>query len=226
MSTPTALMLLAGLLSPLCASAQQLAEPGAFTVFQGGVPSGQATADEIPLTLADAIARGLRSNLGAILGGTAVEAARGARRETLADLLPQLGLSATESRQKINLAAYGFSLPGVPQLVGPFDVFDARAHIQQSVFDLHADPPRPRGAGRGRRGPPGRARCARPRRARLRAAVPAGAGGRGAHRVGARAARDGRGAARHGPRPPEPPAWAPASRRCAPTCRRRRCGSA
>jgi outer membrane protein TolC len=133
-------LLLAGLLPGLCASAsgQQLSEQGALAAFQGGVPSGQATADEIPLTLADAISRGLRSNLGAILGGTAVEAAQGARRETLADLLPQLGLSATESRQKVNLAVYGFSLPGFPQLVGPFDVFDARAHIQQSVFDLHA----------------------------------------------------------------------------------------
>ena len=117
-------------------SAQQGAE--ALAVFQGGVPSGQVAAEEMPLTLADAIARGLRSNLGAILGGTAVEAAQGARREALAELLPQVGLSAAEVRQKINLAAYGFTGPGIPELVGPFNVFDARAHIVQSVLDLHA----------------------------------------------------------------------------------------
>src|SRR4051812_1632748 len=34
--------------------------------YLGSVPSGEATADEIPLTLADAMARGLASNLGAI----------------------------------------------------------------------------------------------------------------------------------------------------------------
>ncbi len=135
-----AVLLSAGVLalpSP-SAFAQQGAEAGAFAVFQGGVPSGQVTAEEIPLTLADAIARGLRSNLGAILGGTAVEAARGARRETLADLLPQVRLSASEVRQKINLAAYGFTGPGIPELVGPFNVFDARAHVLQSVLDLRA----------------------------------------------------------------------------------------
>jgi outer membrane protein TolC len=113
-------------------------DPSALATFYGGVPSGQPTAEEIALTISDAIARGLRSNLGAILGGTGVEAARGAQRELRADLLPQLRGTLSESRQTINLEAYGFSLPGVPPLVGPFNVFDARAHVQQSVLDLRA----------------------------------------------------------------------------------------
>ena len=113
-------------------------DPSALATFYGGIPSGQPTAEELPLTLADAIARGLRSNLGAILGGTAVEAARGAQREARADLLPQIRASVAESRQTINLEAYGFTLPGVPPLVGPFNVFDARAHVQQSILDLRA----------------------------------------------------------------------------------------
>jgi outer membrane protein TolC len=113
-------------------------DPSALATFYGGIPSGQATADELALTLADAIARGLRSNLAAILGGTGVDAAQGAQREARADLLPQIRGTLAESRQTINLEAYGFSLPGVPPLVGPFNVFDARAHIQQSVLDLKA----------------------------------------------------------------------------------------
>lgn len=123
------------------AAAQQEPDSGASgpaAAFLGGVPAGQATPDEIPLGLSEAIARGLRSNLGAILGGAAVEAAQGTHRERLADLLPQVRLGLSEVREKINLAAYGFTAPGIPQLVGPFNVFDARAFIQQSLLDLHA----------------------------------------------------------------------------------------
>jgi outer membrane protein TolC len=105
---------------------------------QGGVPTGEATAEEISLSLDEAIQRGLRYNLAAILGSAAVESAEGARRAERADLLPQLRGGITESRQKINLAAYGFHLPGMSDLVGPFNVFDARLYLQQTVLDLQA----------------------------------------------------------------------------------------
>jgi len=110
-------------------------------VLQGGVPTGQATPDEIPLSLSDAIERGLRYNLGSILGHAAVTGAEGARKEALADLLPQLRAGVVESRQKINLAAFGFTgalVPGIPQIVGPFNLFDVRAYVQQTILDLKA----------------------------------------------------------------------------------------
>jgi outer membrane protein TolC len=110
-------------------------------VLQGGVPTGEATKDEIPLSLAEAIERGLRYNLGSILGQAAVTGAEGARKEALADLLPQLRGGVLWSRQKINLAALGFTgdlIPGVPQIIGPFNVFDARAYLQQTILDLRA----------------------------------------------------------------------------------------
>jgi outer membrane protein TolC len=110
----------------------------ALGALAGGVPSGEPTPEEIPLTLRDAIDRGLRSNLGAILGASAVDAAEAARQAATADLLPQVRGSVTESRQKINLEAFGFSIPGQPPLIGPFNVFDARAYVQQSILDLHA----------------------------------------------------------------------------------------
>ncbi len=113
-------------------------DAGALAALQGGVPSGAPTNQEIALTLAEAIERALRSNLAAILGQAAVDLARGARREQLADLLPQLRGGVTETRQKINLAAFGLTLPDVPPLVGPFNVFDARAYLQQSVVNLAA----------------------------------------------------------------------------------------
>ncbi len=108
---------------------------------QGGVPSGQASPDEIALTLQDAIARGLRANLAAILGGSAVEAAGGAEREARSALLPQLSGSVSAVRQKLSLAAFGFTgFPGLelPPLVGPFNVFDARVRVEEDLVDLRA----------------------------------------------------------------------------------------
>jgi outer membrane protein TolC len=113
-------------------------EGPSLSALQGGVPTGQATTDEIALSLTEAVERGLRFNLGSILGGAAVTAAEGARKETLADLLPQVRAGLAESRQTINLAAFGFSLPGVPQIIGPFNIFDARAYVHQSILDLKA----------------------------------------------------------------------------------------
>jgi outer membrane protein TolC len=121
--------------TPLGARAQ---EGAPATVFAGGVPTGEATADEISLSLNEAIERGLRYNLGAILGGTGVEAAEGSRLAERADLLPQVRAGLSETRLKINLAAYGFHVPGTSDLVGPFNVFDARAYVQQKVLDLQA----------------------------------------------------------------------------------------
>lgn len=121
-----------------------LAVPGsgqervAGTMFSGGVPTGEATAGELSLSLSEAIERGLRYNLGAILGGAAVEAAEGARRAERAELLPQVRAGLAESRLKINLAAFGFHVPGMSDLVGPFNVFDARVFVQQTVLDLQA----------------------------------------------------------------------------------------
>ncbi len=123
------------LLAPAAVRAQ---ENGPVGVLEGGVPAGEPTPGEISLSLTEAIERGLRSNLGAILGSAASAGAEGARREALADLLPHLHGGIVESRQKVNLAAYGLSLPGIPQIVGPFNVFDARAYLQQTILDLRA----------------------------------------------------------------------------------------
>jgi outer membrane protein TolC len=42
-------------------------------------------------------------------------------------------------RQKLSLAAFGFTDFGdFPELIGPFNVVDARGYFSQTVFDLHA----------------------------------------------------------------------------------------
>jgi outer membrane protein TolC len=129
-----ALLLAAGLI--LRSAPVRAQEPGPLSVLQGGVPTGEPTPNAVELSLTDTIERGLRYNLGSILSGAAVTRAEGARKEALADLLPQLRAGVIESRQKINLAAYGFTGPGIPELVGPFNLFDARAFVHQTILDL------------------------------------------------------------------------------------------
>jgi outer membrane protein TolC len=90
------------------------------------------------LTLADAIQRGLAHNLQALLDEQRVHQAEGARWQALSGLLPNLSTSLSAAREKINLAAFGFTAPGIPQLVGPFNVYDARVRVSQPVIDLGA----------------------------------------------------------------------------------------
>ena len=112
--------------------------------FLGGVPAGAATADPLKLTVLDAIARALDHNLGVLTAEESLGRARGARWIALSQLLPAVSGRVSETRQKINLAAFGFggpggpSFPGVSDIVGPFNVFDARLIVSQSVFDLEA----------------------------------------------------------------------------------------
>ena len=69
-------------------------------------------------------------------------------KEAKAALLPDIESSINERRQTTNLKAFGFNfafpvIPGIPaftlpDIVGPFSVFDARATASQSVFDFAA----------------------------------------------------------------------------------------
>jgi outer membrane protein TolC len=103
------------------------------------VPTGTATSTPLSLTIGDAINRGLEHNLGLLYAEQGVQRARGARWVALSGLLPNLNGRVGEMRQQINLGAYGFPLPaGLPPVVGPLNVFDARVYVSQSVFDLGA----------------------------------------------------------------------------------------
>jgi outer membrane protein TolC len=106
--------------------------------FLGGVPSGAASAEPMALSIGDAINRALDHNLGVLTSEQATDHARGARWVALSDLLPNISGRLSESREMINLAVFGFPLPpGVPALVGPLNIFDARVFVTQSVFDLN-----------------------------------------------------------------------------------------
>ncbi len=125
-------------LTALPVAAQQSSVPAPSSPLFGGVPNGDRTDQVIALTLGDAIQRGLDHNLAALLGEQQVQQANGVRWQALSGVLPSVSGNLSAAREKINLAAFGFTGPGIPTLVGPFNVYDARLRLSQSVLDLSA----------------------------------------------------------------------------------------
>jgi outer membrane protein TolC len=123
----------------LCLSARAMAQGAAQNPFAGGLPSGQPAAGVLALTLSEAMDRGLKYNLGLALSQQGTRTAEAARLRALSGLLPNAGIRVSETAQQISLAALGFSgFPGIPQIIGPFSVVDARASVTQPVLDLAA----------------------------------------------------------------------------------------
>jgi outer membrane protein TolC len=96
----------------------------------------------LQLSLQEALDRGLKQNLGLLLSGEDVRAARGERWKLLSELLPNVTTSTYIADSQIDLAEFGFTFKGpgfqVPTVVGPFSYFDSRAYLTQSVFDWKA----------------------------------------------------------------------------------------
>jgi outer membrane protein TolC len=104
--------------------------------FSAGIPTGERWDQVLPLTLIDAIARGLQHNLGVITRREDVEQARSDRWRALSAVLPNVSGRLGADREVINLAALGFTgFAGIPSVIGPFNVFDARIGVSQPVLD-------------------------------------------------------------------------------------------
>jgi len=127
---PLALVALAASLAPGVLIAQN-ASP-----YQGSVAAGEVSAQPLDLTLGEAIARGLKTNLGIILSGTQTAAARGERLGQLQSLLPEVDFSAKEAVMQSDLPAEGLRIPGFPKIIGPFGFTDLRASLTWSLVDV------------------------------------------------------------------------------------------
>jgi len=107
--------------------------------FGGGVPQGTVTSDTLKLSVLDVIKRALEHNLGALLAAEDATDAAGSRKVALSDLMPHVSGRVSQERRKTNLEAFGFPLQDTfPKVVGPFNVFDARVFLSQTVLDMSA----------------------------------------------------------------------------------------
>lgn len=109
-----------------------------------GSKSGAAKPFSGKLSLREAVERALAYNLGTEGLTQALRQARGQARVARSPLLPNVNAYLRETVQQNNLAALGLRvsvpIPGFtfPTVVGPFNYYDLRATLTQTVADLTA----------------------------------------------------------------------------------------
>ena len=112
--------------------------------FAGSTLSRPGTPFSGRLSLGEEIQRAIEYNLGAVGFTQAVRQAHGQNKVARSALLPNLSANLSETVEQLNLKASGlrFSSPvpafSVPSIVGPFNFFDLRATLSQTVLDLTA----------------------------------------------------------------------------------------
>ncbi len=101
-----------------------------------GTARAQVT-EPLRLSFADAVSRAAGGAPAVTLAGLRSDEARARIRQTRAPLLPDLSATGSWASQTLNPQAFGFKIPGfaLPNLFGPFDLYDARLHLTQTVFD-------------------------------------------------------------------------------------------
>jgi outer membrane protein TolC len=121
------------------ADAPMIDSSGTRNPLLGGVPHGEPDAAVLQLSLSETLRRGLKYNLGALLSEQSVQTTRSARIRALSRLLPHVSVGMNEMQEQVNLEAFGFhGFPGMETVVGPFNVFDIRAYLSQTVLDISA----------------------------------------------------------------------------------------
>ncbi|WP_245631996.1 TolC family protein [Edaphobacter aggregans] len=113
----------------------------------GGVTVERATPGAMPLSIDDAIERGMKRNLGMLLQVQNQRSVHGQVLTVKNNLLPSMTAKGSTSAQQINLAALGFkpgavSIPGFdtssfPSIV-KVDVTQAQISLDQQLFNLPA----------------------------------------------------------------------------------------
>lgn len=110
--------------------------------FNGSVPSGTRSETPLALSLDDALRRGLQYNLATAGFSNAVRASRGQQLAARSALLPNVNGHLLEDVQQTDLQALGLRGGAgsfkFPTVVGPFNYFDLRATLTQTVADLTA----------------------------------------------------------------------------------------
>lgn len=111
-------------------------------IYTGSTPSTAQMPFSGKLGFHDAILRALAYNLGQTGATQSVRQAEGQAKALRSQLLPNLNGNAIENVQTEDLRALGFrfNVPQFifPQVIGPFNYNDFRAHLSQTVMDFTA----------------------------------------------------------------------------------------
>ena len=108
----------------------------AATLF--AAPSAAQQPASVRLTFADAVRRVTSPDAppAVEIAGLRTDESRARVTQARSGLLPNISLGGSWANRTVNPRAVGFSFPGVPNLIGPFDVVDGRVQLQQTLFDF------------------------------------------------------------------------------------------
>jgi len=109
--------------------------------YLGSTPDGKVVDEEIKLSLGDAVARGLKFNLGLIDSEQANAQVKAQREHALAELLPQISSRAEQSYQQLSYKALNIKLPratglALPPTSGGFGYSEARIEAEAPVLNI------------------------------------------------------------------------------------------
>ncbi len=104
--------------------------------YQGSASEDPLVPGTLPLSLDDAVARGLRHNLGLVLTASNQVSARSTELGQLQNLLPSINARIEESEMETDLQAEGLRIPGFPAIIGPYAFQDFRATLNWSLINV------------------------------------------------------------------------------------------
>lgn len=104
--------------------------------YGGSVADEHVVPGTLPLSLNDAVARGLRHNLGLILTTNNQLAARSTQLSELQSLLPTINVNIKDSVQETDLQAQGLRIAGFPTIIGPYGYQDFRATLDWTLVSV------------------------------------------------------------------------------------------
>jgi len=101
---------------------------------------GQGAAPEatVRISLNDAISRALDTGTAVRIASTSTREAQARAQEARSALQPQLSLGGQLANESINLATFGFSVPGQPNVTPPFNVIDTHVTLAMNIIDFAA----------------------------------------------------------------------------------------
>ena len=107
--------------------------------YQGSIAGAVPGDGPIPLTLPDALQRGLQYNLGSLGSAASVKQIRAQRLSALSELLPNIYATLSETGAKTDLQTLGLSsgtfggnIP-LPTTVGPYHYYSAQANVSEQL---------------------------------------------------------------------------------------------
>lgn len=118
-------------------SLRLVAAAAAAVLVAAGAARAQAPAP-LPLSFAAAVAWAGGDAPAVALAGLRIDEAGARVRQAAAYRWPTLSGDAGWLNRTFNKKSFGIPLnfPGLPDLIGPFDIYDARLYVQQSLVDL------------------------------------------------------------------------------------------